>query len=407
MSSTPTTPSTDSAPPAGRPATYQTIGYYAAFTALGLTTASLGPTLPGLASQTHASIGQISVLFTARSLGHLLGSALGGRWYDRLPGQPVMIAMLCAMASALALVPLIGRLWLLALVMLVLGVAEGALDVGGNTLLVWAAHRQRIGPLMNGLHFFFGVGAFLSPVIVAQAVLRGGALTWAYWALSFSLLPAIFWNRRLPSPVAPVAPVGQTTTPVNYWLLALFASFFFFYVGAEASFSGWILTYALASGLSGETIAAYLNAAFWGAFTAGRLLAIFLSTRVQPRALLLGDLMGCVGSAGLILLLPNSLIALWLGTVGTGFFMASVFPTMLALAASRLSLSGRVTAWFLVGASAGAMSLPWLIGQLFASMGPRVTMLIIIAELLASLLIYAALMSAVTRTVLSSENARA
>jgi len=40
-------------------------------------------------------------------------------------------------------------------------------------------------------------------------------------------------------------------------------------------------------------------------------------------------------------------------------------------------------------------------------MGPRVTMLIITAELLASLLIYAALMSAVTRTVLSSENARA
>ena len=52
-----------------------------------------------------------------------------------------------------------------------MGVAEGALDVGGNTLLIWV-HRHKVGPFMNGLHFFFGAGAFLSPIIIAQTAVR-------------------------------------------------------------------------------------------------------------------------------------------------------------------------------------------------------------------------------------------
>ena len=47
----------------------KTVGYYAAFIALGLVTASLGPTLPGLAENTRSQLGEISFLFTTRSLG--------------------------------------------------------------------------------------------------------------------------------------------------------------------------------------------------------------------------------------------------------------------------------------------------------------------------------------------------
>ena len=57
----------------------KTAAYYATFIGLGLTSASLGPTLPGLAEQTRTNIGEISFLFTARSLGYLLGSLRGGR----------------------------------------------------------------------------------------------------------------------------------------------------------------------------------------------------------------------------------------------------------------------------------------------------------------------------------------
>jgi len=67
---------------------FRTLGYYAAFIALGLVSASLGPTLPGLANNTGSQLSHISLLFVARSSGYLAGSLLGGRLYDRITGHP-------------------------------------------------------------------------------------------------------------------------------------------------------------------------------------------------------------------------------------------------------------------------------------------------------------------------------
>jgi FHS family Na+ dependent glucose MFS transporter 1 len=80
-----------------------------------------------------------------------------------------MVAALAVMAAMAFVVPTLSLLSLLIVVLLVLGMAEGLLDVGGNTLLVWV-HQPNVGPYMNALHFFFGLGAFFSPIIVAQAI---------------------------------------------------------------------------------------------------------------------------------------------------------------------------------------------------------------------------------------------
>jgi FHS family Na+ dependent glucose MFS transporter 1 len=288
----------------------------------------------------------------------------------------------------------------LTIVLLILGMAEGGLDVGGNTLLVWV-HRHRVGPFMNGLHFFFGIGAFVSPIIVAQTVLMSGDIIWAYWVLALLMLPVAAWLLRLPSPpaqtVVPDDPVGR----VDHLLVTLIALFFFLYVGAEVSFGGWIFTFAVTLNLANETIAAYLTSAFWGALTLGRLLAIPIAARLRPRVILLSDLAGCLVSLSIILLWPNSLAALWLGTLGVGLSMASVFPTTLSLAERRMTVTGRVTGWFFVGASAGAMFLPWLIGQLFETIGPRVMMLAMMVNLMAAAAVFVGLVVYSTRRVVN------
>ena len=252
-----------------------TASYFAAFVALGLTIGTFGPTLPGLAAQTGASLGGVSFLFMARSLGYLVGSSRGGRLFDRLPGHRLMAAVLFVMASMMALVPLVPALWLLTAVLLVLGAAEGALDVGGNVMLV-RVHASGVGPYMNGLHFFFGVGAFVAPVVVAQST-QGVKLP--YWILALALLPVAGWLLRLPSPAASLKDEGHTARPSDSRLVVLIALFLFLYVGAEVSFGGWIYTYTVALKLGGAATAAYITSAFWGSLTLGRLLAVPLVTR--------------------------------------------------------------------------------------------------------------------------------
>ena len=61
--------------------------------------------------------------------------------------------------------------------------------------------------------------------------------------------------------------------------------------------------------------------------------------------------------------------------------MAGIFPVTITLANSLMSMTGRITAWFFVGSSAGGMVVPWLIGQRFESVGAQVTMLIILIDM--------------------------
>ena len=365
----------------------KTFGYYAAFVVLGLTVASLGPTLPGLAEHTRTNLSEISFLFTARSLGYLLGALLGGRLYDRLPGHPIMVVAMLAIAAMLGLMPILPLLWLLTAVLLILGLAEGVLDVGGNTLIVWV-HVHKVGPFMNGLHFFFGVGAFLSPIIIAQMVLMSGDITWAYWILALLILPVAIGLLMLPSPTQQTPSKERLAKVADRSLLMLIVVFLFFYVGAEGSFGGWVFSYAVALDLAKETLAAYLTAAFWGAFTVGRLVGIPASVRFRPRYILLADLVGSAISIAIILIWPHSLVALWVGGIAFGLAMASVFPTVLSLAERRMTITGQVTGWFFVGASLGGMFLPWLIGQFFEAVGPQTTMLIIFVDLLAATLVF-------------------
>lgn len=362
-----------------------TAAYYLSFVALGMAGAVLGPTLPGLAEQAQSRLSEASFLFTAVAVGYLAGSLLAGRLYDRVPGNPVMAAGLLVMALTLALTPFLPQIWLMVLVIAVLGMAQGTVDVGGNALLVWV-HGRSVGPFMNGLHFFWGLGALVSPIIIGQVLLARGDISWAFWILAVITAPVAIWLLRLSSPTGGTetqSPEGTAGAQAAYppqpasrerTVVLLVTLLLFLFVGVEGGFGGWIYSYALALDLSGATAAAYLTSAYWGALTFGRLLAIPIASRVRPRWILLADAIGCLASVTVLLLWPKSPLATWAATIGMGLFMASVFPTAITLAEHRITITGKITGWFLVGASMGGMTLPLLMGQLFETISPQSAM---------------------------------
>ena len=205
--------------------------------------------------------------------------------------------------------------------------------------------------------------------------------------------PVVLWLWPLPSPTSQVVSQEGAVEQINSLLVGMIAIFFFFYTGSEISFGGWIFTYALELGLADETMAAYLTSAFFDAFTVGRLLSIPIATRFTPRTILLADLVGALVGIGLILVWSSSVIALSIGTIVVGFAIASIFPTMLSFAERHLTITGKVTGWFFVGASSGAMSFPWLIGQLFDSVGPRIVMFTIMGTLVMAMGLFGLLMA--------------
>ena len=345
-----------------------TAAYYVAFILLGLTIAAEGPTLLKLAEHTSSALDQISSIFLFGSLGYLVGSFLGGRVYDRIPGHRFMASVLVFLGLIIALVPMASSRWMLFTIVLVLGLAKGALDVGCNTLLLWV-HNEAVGPFMNGLHAFFGLGAFIAPLIVARVLAATGDIYWVYWLFALICFPIAAWIWHLPSPASRSVPAQHERAPFPILPVLTMVLCFVLYVGGEAGYGAWIYTYAFTLNFGTEVTAAYLTSAFWGSFTLGRLFGIWVSTRLRPMPILLLDFAGCILSVGLILFFPASSFVLWLGTVLFGISQASIFPTFLTLSEERMHITGTVAGLFLVGAGMGGMILPWLIGQAFAQIG--------------------------------------
>ncbi len=346
-----------------------TAAYYASMLALGFGTAVVGPTLAGLASRTGSSIGVIGIVFTATALGYLFGSLLSGRWFDRLSGHRVLTCALLLVAACFAIVPITSSLWPLTATFLLLGAATATIDVGTNTLLLWI-YKDKVGGVMNGLHFCFGAGALVAPVVVAWSIRATNDIAMAYWTLggvTLAIAACFAWIPRAPDPVRTQ---HDEAAPGQPRLVALIAAVFACYVAAEVAYGGWISTYGFELGFGDAAETAYLASVFWGMLTFGRLIGIPLASRLRAGTLIAVDHAGALVCLIAILCVPSSAAVLWIATGLFGFFLASIFPMLLVFSGERMSVSGRSTSWYLATSGLGGMTLPWLIGQSFVAFGP-------------------------------------
>jgi FHS family Na+ dependent glucose MFS transporter 1 len=371
------------------------VAYASVLAAVGLMAGALGPSLPTLAAQVGVTLSGVSLVLALRPVGYLLGVQVAGRVFDRIRGHRVMAGALLLASAAFALATRMPTLGLLCAVIFLLGVADGVLDVGCNTLLPWT-YGDKVGPYMNGLHFCFGVGALAAPLLIAQSLGRGRGVELAFWIMAALMLPLIPMLLQLRSPTRPAQDVEGAGSRVAVLTALLVGTVFFAYGGAEASFGSWLYSYALKSGLADEQAAARLTALFWAALSSGRLAGVFIARWVPLGAVLAGDALLCLLSLGAMLIWPGSSHALWWGSLGAGLGMASFFPTLLAWSSKRLApdgrISGALTAAFFTGSASGTILLPWAIGQGFESRGPIFSIQVVFAAALAMAVALSALL---------------
>jgi MFS transporter, FHS family, Na+ dependent glucose transporter 1 len=272
------------------------------------------------------------------------------------------------------------------------GIFEGVINAGANTLLVWT-HGEKVSPFMNGLHFSFGLGAFISPLLVAQALGTPTAFHWVYWSIGgFALLAGlrILTLKGSPLPLQEQKKDSGTIASLrSYYPLIIAATLFlFFYVGAEITFGGWIYTYGVTLMLVNSAGAAYLTSGFWLSFTIGRLISIPAAIRFTPKQILTVALLGCLSILALAMLLPGSRTVLWILALGLGFCMAPIWPAGFTLAGQSFPLTGRLSSIVLLGDSFGTMVLPWLVGRVIETNGPPAMLALIFSSLILTMVAF-------------------
>jgi FHS family Na+ dependent glucose MFS transporter 1 len=374
----------------------RSVGYFALFMCGGLDMAVIGPTLPNLAGQTGSTLGEIGMIFFLGAGGVSLGILLGGWTLDRTSGRLVLGTAQIISGSLLFLVPHVRWYVLLLALFVVKGITGGVVATGANTLIQWT-HGAKAGPFVNALHFFFGLGAFLSPFILGLLLSVGAAYSDAYILLALfdiSVGAAVLVRLSPPQPPQVVhLEAAATRTQRSYLAPIVVAAmlFLFFYVSAEITFGGWLPTYAVKLGLADAALAAYLISLFWLAFTIGRLISIPVAVRFSSAHVLVAALIGCAGFLGLLVVFPTSPQIMWLSAAGSGLCMAPMWPSGYNLAVQSIHLTARLGAVIMLGDSIGGMVLPGLTGLFMERAGATAMTKLVLASMVATAVAFGAI----------------
>jgi MFS transporter, FHS family, Na+ dependent glucose transporter 1 len=379
----------------------RSLGYFLLLFCLGLDSAIVGPTLASLAAQTGSTVGAAGLIFLLGAGASLLGTLWGSRLFDRPGARWIMgSAQLCAAAS-LVLVPHLASLPAVIGLFVIKGAAGGLTNTGANTLLVWT-HGGRSAPFLNALHFFFGLGAFISPFLLGLLLAAGGRYADAYHVVAgVDAAAGILILAALRPPRSPHAPSAvrdrdAQRRPVALVVLSA-ALYLFFYVGVELTFGGWVSTYALTLHLADAAGAAFLTSVFWLCFTVGRLVSIPLALRVPLRTTIPVAMAGCAAFLVLLVAVPGAESILWITAAGAGLFMAPLWPGGYTLAGQSLALTARLSGLILLGDSLGGMVLPGLTGLIMERAGAPSMARLVLASLAAAAVCYLGIVSAARR----------
>ena len=382
--------------------------YFIAFLALGMSAGIIGPTLPFLSNNLRIDLSKISYIFIIRSIGNMLGSYTSGHLFEKIKGHILFSSAMLIMCAVLFIIPVSKNMYITIISFFFFGFAEGCGHTGGNTLLIWNLDNKADWNI-NILHSCFGLGAFLSPLLVGFMLDVYKGTIFSYLIISiitFIILIIIF---ILPSPININTLVKKGPTQDHYekllitktkrYIQILLIILIFVAVGIESSFGSWIYTFIQRQNLLNLKFAALMTSVFFATITIGRLLIIPVTLRFSYIKIFGISLFSAFLFIVIFYFKSRIPFFLCLSVGGFGLSVASLFPTIFSLAEKYLKITGKTTARLLIGATMGSMLFPWLIGQFIELVNSNVLPFLIGITLFISLVCYLLLVRIIKKLV--------
>ncbi|MFP3721568.1 MFS transporter [Niallia circulans] len=325
-------------------ATFFLVIIYLAFISLGLPDSLLGVSWSLMQVEFKAPLETAGVLFMTIAAGTIISSFISGTVLRKF-GTGMVTFVSCFMTAGSLLgfhfAPSIVWLFIFAIP---LGLGAGAVDTGLNNYVAshYKAHH------MSWLHCFWGVGATLGPIIVAQFISRDNSWRSGYFAIAciqFILVVILLftlplWKKieKIPKQENENKRDDSTSTLDETYLenqkpwqirgvkLALLA--FLFYCGAEAAVGLWGSSFLVNVKNLSIDVAAKWVSLFYAGITIGRFITGFITLKMSNKRLIRwGQIIALVGAV--LLFLPFPVLFSLAGFIMIGLGLAPIFPCML------------------------------------------------------------------------------
>ena len=351
---------------------------YLIFISLGLPDSLLGsgwPTMQIAFGVPSSYAGYVSMTISFMTI---ISALLSPRMIRRFHTKWIVIVSIFLTVLGLLGFSVSAHYWMLFLFAIPYGLGAGAIDASVNHYV--ANHYS--SSVMNFLHCFYGVGAVISPTIMALA-LRLARWNEGYrWTafiqvgiLLVVILSLPLWKKNGAADDEEVRNSAgiKETLHVPGVILTLIA--FFAYCAGEATCFLWTPSYFAGTrvGLSDDTIAAFGSLIF-GGLMLGRLISGFVSNKLGDRLLIrIGIAVELLGIL-LVFLPTKSYVVTAVGFVIVGTGMGPVYPAIQHMAPTNFGTrySAAVIGLQMASAYIGSTFMPMVFGHLQLAMGIRI-----------------------------------
>jgi fucose permease len=269
----------------------------------------------------------------------------------------VMLSRLRAYASALVAVLVLGTGW--SALVNVLNVTSPPAFLEPEEIATRMAYAMNMGD------FVFGLGAFVTPLLVAFLVRKLRLETTFLILASLAAVPLVLgflvdWDKLVSTSTESVGGglIILLSDPV-VWLCCLA---FFFHVPIEASTATWATTLMTAKGVSEPAASTFLSL-FWLTFMGSRLITA-LTLPAGADMLLITTMAALCIAFTLCIAFSRTAWLTCAMVITAGLVLGPIFPTLIAVLLSHVqpSLHGRMVGLFFCIGGIGWTAIPILIG---------------------------------------------
>ncbi len=343
----------------------------ASFAAIGGCLTVPGTLLPVLVDAFQIRLVDAGSMFALQATAYLLSVVSAGRIVPRFGTRVALSLGMLGFALGFAGFGLVSNWRGGAAMMFLSGLGFGVVEVALNTLLIAMAGARRAN-LLNLAHLFFGVGAFVGPVLAARAVAAG--ISWRAVFAAAGVLAATVALGWAVQPITRSArtderPTAASAATLHSRLTVTMAVLLGVYVGAEMGIGGWLSKYMVEVRRVDLSYAGVAVSLYWMGLAAGRLVLSVTSHRVAEQRLMLYLTGAAAVALAFALLTPVPALAVAAFAV-TGLGFSGIFPGVIALAGkSRPHDVAGVTSVVVTGAALGGIVIPWTMSAVAEGFG--------------------------------------
>lgn len=318
----------------------------------------------GLNIQNMGSI--FPFFYTGFILGSLLSSMIVNHWGRK---RSLAIFYFLIFISSLGMMFVSGYLFFIIIFSLI-GLCGGFIE-SLTSSIVLEINKKNEGLYLNLTQVFFGLGAFMGPLIPAYIIGRGLDWKYSYAILSLiclvNLIFFLFLNIPDEGYKKAISSIKTFKSVLSHKGIVFFILVFaiFFYVSAEVGIAFWLPTFLRLDKLFSNTLAGQVLAFFWLSFVFGRFFIGLLSKKVKILNILVVITTMSIPFILLGIYTENKFLIIFAFML-TGLLFSGIWPLIVSFGGLNFpSQRDFVVSILIMAGGAGGLFSPWLIGKVF------------------------------------------